>query len=377
MPSALTLPHRIATIFLCGDVMTGRGIDQILPHPAPPILHEPYVTDARRYVQLAEEANGAIARPAPFDYIWGEALEVLDRTAPDVRLVNLETAVTTSPHYWPDKGINYRMHPENTPALSAARIDVCALANNHVLDWGYAGLAETLSTLRKAGMATAGAGKNDTEARAPAIIELPGKGRLVVFAVGHESSGIPAGWATAKDRPGVALLSDLSAATLQALKAVVELTKRTGDIVVVSIHWGGNWGYAIPGAHRRFARALIDEAGVDLVHGHSSHHVVGIEVHRGKPIFYGCGDLLTDYEGIGGFEAFRGDLGLLYFVQMDPQRLALVGVRMVPTKMKNFRLHRASGAEARWLAATLNREGKKLGTSVAMERDGTLRLRWD
>ena len=61
-------------LFLCGDVMTGRGIDQVLPHPNDPRLHEPYIGEARCYVELAESVNGAIPRPVEFDYIWGDAL---------------------------------------------------------------------------------------------------------------------------------------------------------------------------------------------------------------------------------------------------------------------------------------------------------------
>src|SRR5687768_10922694 len=93
------------TLFLCGDMMTGRGIDQILPQPCAPHLYESYVRSALGYVELAERVSGPIPRPVPFAYIWGDALEVLERMQPDVRIVNLETAVTTSEDAWPRKGI--------------------------------------------------------------------------------------------------------------------------------------------------------------------------------------------------------------------------------------------------------------------------------
>lgn len=82
------------TMFLCGDVMTERGIDQILPGAGTPELHEDYVSDALTYVELAEKANGPIPRPVDFGYIWGDALAELKRRALDVRIVNLETSVT-------------------------------------------------------------------------------------------------------------------------------------------------------------------------------------------------------------------------------------------------------------------------------------------
>jgi poly-gamma-glutamate capsule biosynthesis protein CapA/YwtB (metallophosphatase superfamily) len=93
-------------IFLCGDVMTGRGIDQALPHPVNPILFEPYVRDAREYVALAEKANGPIPRPLSFDYIWGDALRELERAEVDLRFANRETAVTSAETPWPEKGIH-------------------------------------------------------------------------------------------------------------------------------------------------------------------------------------------------------------------------------------------------------------------------------
>src|SRR5687768_2144902 len=102
--------------------MIGRGIDQVTPLSVDPQLFEPYVHTADWYVELAVMANGPIPRPVAPDYVWGAALRVLDDLAPDVRIVNLETAVTTSPHSWPDKEIHYRTHPANVAILRAARI---------------------------------------------------------------------------------------------------------------------------------------------------------------------------------------------------------------------------------------------------------------
>ena len=164
--------------------MTGRGIDQILPHPGDPMIHESYMKSARGYVKLAEEVNGPIDYPVSFSYIWGDALQELERVAPDVRVINLETSITKSNEYWKGKGINYRMHPQNISSLTAAKLDVCSLANNHVLDWGYSGLFETLQSLNSAKIAIAGAGRNLIEAEAPAVRKVPGKGRVMVFAFG-------------------------------------------------------------------------------------------------------------------------------------------------------------------------------------------------
>jgi poly-gamma-glutamate capsule biosynthesis protein CapA/YwtB (metallophosphatase superfamily) len=169
-------------LLLAGDVMTGRGIDQVMPHPCDPQLSEPAMHDARDYVRLAERTNGPIPSAVAPDYIWGDALEEIDRFAPDVTVINLETAVTAGGRPWPHKDIHYRMHPDHIACLATARVDVCALANNHVLDYGEEGFSDTLSTLRQAGVATAGAGRNHIEAGAPAIVPLPDGRRLLVFA---------------------------------------------------------------------------------------------------------------------------------------------------------------------------------------------------
>ncbi|MEK6815391.1 MAG: CapA family protein [Nitrospirota bacterium] len=365
----------LRTLFLGGDVMTGRGIDQVLSRPGDPILNEPHVKDARRYVDLAEKVNGPIPRPVDNAYIWGDALEELARAASDVRIVNLETAVTTSNDFSKRKGIHYRMNPANVPCLAAGRIDCCALANNHVLDWGAAGLAETLERLRRAGIGTAGAGPSHREAESPAVIEVSGKGRVLVFSFGSEDSGIPRDWAARADRPGVNFLPDFSARTTRRIAAMILNAKRKGDIVVASIHWGDNWGFQVRREHVTFARGLVDAAGVDVVHGHSSHHPKGIEVYRGKPILYGCGDLINDYEGIGGRAEFRPDLGLLYFVSLDAASGTLSRLRMVPVRRRRFRLDRGSEEEARWLTETLNRQSAPFGTRVERDREGRLSLR--
>jgi hypothetical protein len=158
-------------LFLCGDVMCGRGIDQVLAHPCSPELYENYIRSAEDYVLLAEQMNGRIPRRNGPSYVWGVALDEFKRMQPDVRIINLETAVTRS-NDRAHRGINYRMSPENAACLAAATIDCCVLANNHVLDWGRAGLLETLTTLQKLNVKIAGAGRNDHEACTPAVLNF-------------------------------------------------------------------------------------------------------------------------------------------------------------------------------------------------------------
>jgi poly-gamma-glutamate synthesis protein (capsule biosynthesis protein) len=359
-------------LFLCGDVMTGRGIDQILPHPGDPTLYERHVRDARDYVRLAEAAGGPIRRPVDLSYVWGDALEELRRA--DARIVNLETSVTTSDDPWPGKAVHYRMNPNNVSCLTAAGIDCCCLANNHVLDWGYPGLDETLRTLDGAGIARAGAGWDAAEAASPAVLDS-GKGRVLVLALGSASSGIPYAWAATQSQPGVNLPPFLSEDAARTVTDQLRRLRRPGDVAVASIHWGGNWGHDVPAAQTDFAHRLV-EGGIDVVHGHSSHHVKAVEVYRGRLILYGSGDFLTDYEGIGGHERFRGELALAYFVRVDPREGRLVGARLVPFRSRRFRLGRVRGEDAAWLCGLLNRLGEPFGTRAELEGDDSMTLRW-
>jgi poly-gamma-glutamate synthesis protein (capsule biosynthesis protein) len=208
------------------------------------------------------------------------------------------------------------------------------------------------------------------------MLEVVGKGRVLVFSFGSTTSGIPRRWAATEDRPGVNLLEDLSQQTARRVTGTMLKLKRPGDVTIASIHWGGNWGYEIPAEQTSFAHRLIEE-GFSIVHGHSSHHVKSIEVYRGRLVLYGCGDFLTDYEGISGHEKFRGDLALMYFASFDAQRDRLMRLRMVPLQARRFRLNRAQKDDAAWLQALLNRLGTSFGTSVCLEDDNSLTLHWD
>jgi poly-gamma-glutamate capsule biosynthesis protein CapA/YwtB (metallophosphatase superfamily) len=342
-------------LFLSGDVMTGRGIDQILAEPSEPGLGEPWVKNALDYVALAERESGPIPRRVAPGYLWGDALAELERQRPDARVINLETAVTRSEARAP-KGINYRMNPANIACLRAARIDCCVLANNHVLDWGRQGLEDTLDRLREAGIVTAGAGRNEHEAAAPAVMAMDADRRLLVYAFGAEDAGVPEQWAAGATRPGVCRLGEISLRSADEAAARILWDKRKGDRIVVSIHWGSNWGYEVPAPHQAFARRLIDAEAADVVHGHSSHHPRKLEVHRGRLILYGCGDLVNDYEGIGGHREFRPELGLMYFPALDEATGELRGLGLAPMRMRRFRLERADAEDTAWLAAALQRE---------------------
>ena len=351
-----------------GDVMLGRGVDAVnVTHRCSPEIYESCCRSAFDYVRLSRAAHGdpPAGHPAGrYDdprRAWGTLLPDLRGGDDDRALcVNLETALTSRGAPWPDKGINYRAHPVSaTDALLAAGVDFCALANNHVLDWGEEGLADTLDALDAAGVRRAGAGRDEDEAWRPAPVRPrpPRKERgarggdsqhrregrsdssrgsddapaALVLSVAHESSGVPRRWAATKTRPGVALVAydDRSIerardAFDRAEEALLEASSKrrrrfeSGDstgpppppprrpVRVVSVHWGGNWGWAPEPGQEAFARGLVRDASAAIVWGHSSHHAKAVAFDERSPILFGCGDLLNDYEGIAGFGADRG-----------------------------------------------------------------------
>jgi poly-gamma-glutamate synthesis protein (capsule biosynthesis protein) len=398
-------PHSsVVKIFLCGDVMTGRGIDQILPYPSNPKLKEPFVKDARDYIIFAEEVNGKINYPVSFDYIWGDALKELEKEKVDIRIINLETTITTSDNFLP-KGINYRMNPKNIDVLKVFKVDVACLANNHILDFGEEGLLETIETLKKNGILTVGAGKNIEEASKPVVIKIDPfqkvrveseKFSVIIFNYADVSSGVPIWWKAEKNKAGVNLwdadYTDLTQTrqnkiskwpafhsasyTSSSAESAFYSTKSALNKIsagsasssvksafkIFSIHWGPNWGYEISEEERNFAHRLIDEANIDIVFGHSSHHFKGIETYKGKLIIYGAGDFINDYEGIGGYEEFRGDLVLSYVVEIE--NLKINKLILLPFRIKKFRLNYCTDEEIDWIFNVLKRESKIYGGMI-------------
>lgn len=253
--------------------------------------------------------------------------------------------------------------------------DCCGLANNHVLDWGTTGLRDTLEALEAGGIGFAGAGLDASRAEAPIVLPRPDGDCVPVFAAAFPSSSVPPNWAATADRPGVAWLADLEAATLARLLRRIEALRRPDDTVTVSLHWGPNWSYAIRPAERRFARGLIDSGLVDVVHGHSSHHAKPLEIHRGRPILYGCGDPVNDYEGIEGYDDFRDDLSVLYRLTLATSDHACTDLTMLPFRLRRFHLETIGDDDLGWLHGRLDRECRGFGGRVIRQAKGLRALR--
>ncbi len=335
-------------LLLGGDLMLGRGIDLRMPQHGKTPAHD-------------EQGHGPL--PASFEPTtpWGQSLAWMEQFQPDLRLVNLETAITRSNQAWPGKAVHVRLHPANISVLHAARIDGCSLANNHSLDWGYTGLAETLHCLRRAGIQSAGAGLSPHQAQRPARWQLADGQQLLLFAWAFTSSGVPPAWAAEPNHPGLALLSGINSGSVKWLCRCINRQRRPGDRVVVSLHWGANWVPVVPEQHRWLARQLIELAGVDVVFGHSSHHPLPLEIHQGRLILYGCGDLINDSEDVPPHAPWRSDLVCLYGLKLERTSGALAGLELRPFQLRGFQLQEASAADHQLLSHQLGLEASPLG----------------
>jgi poly-gamma-glutamate capsule biosynthesis protein CapA/YwtB (metallophosphatase superfamily) len=327
---------RAFTLNFTGDVMLGRLVDQLFPQHVTPWT-------ARDSDEARILASFRARHPHLHHYgaerPWASTLPLF-RSA-DLNLINLETAATTHDTPWPHKAFNYRMHPANvSPVLRAACIDFVSLANNHTLDFGPEGLVETVRALQGATVAFAGAGETTPEAVRPAVLQLPRpppatpKGiaappahAIHVYAAAdhpHDWAGVPT---------FNLILHPSSPATRRRLHTMLvpddgrddraaassRSTAPPPSLKIFSVHWGPNYAWRPDDEIRALAHFLVDECGVDIVHGHSSHHVQGVERYRGGLLLYGCGDLVDDY-AIN--PTYRNDLGAVWRVRVreaDPQ----------------------------------------------------------
>ena len=339
--------------------MLGRLIDQLLP------THVDCPSEAQSASYFVSHnphlRNYSASSP------WGSTLDLLRST--DLLLINLETAATTHDEKWPDKVFNYRMHPTNIECLKVAGVDYAGLANNHSLDFGEKGLAETVKVVREAGIAFAGAGDSQVEARSPAILYMPTPTHKRHQIHVHAASDHPDGWA------GVKQFNHITYQPTTHTRIKSDLTRTTHGsppaLNIFSVHWGPNYAWRPSNEIRDLAHHLIDNCDVDVIHGHSSHHVQGVEVYKGKPIIYGCGDFVDDYAVTPGY---RNDLSAVWRVQVEEvaaessaiQRLKPIRLQILPTRIKRFQAELLDPGDSDWgwVAEKIQTLSKEMGTHV-------------
>jgi poly-gamma-glutamate synthesis protein (capsule biosynthesis protein) len=208
----------------------------------------------------------------------------------DVVFANLETVVSDRPDLVPlDKLFNFRGHPAGLAHLVSLGVNAVSLANNHVFDYGEAGLRETLrhvSHFRHRGLlGAAGAGADRAQALAPAEIVTGGGRRVLLSALGIGAGGQPEG------STGRAAMASWGSAA-DAREAQARLAAARGDLRILSVHYGQEMQVrAAPGDERRL-REAVTRHGVDLVVGHHAHVAAGVQDVDNRLIFFGLGNLM-------------------------------------------------------------------------------------
>jgi poly-gamma-glutamate synthesis protein (capsule biosynthesis protein) len=131
------------------------------------------------------------------------------------------------------------------------------------------------------------------------------------------------------------------------------------DLLIVSAHWGSNWGYSSPQEHVSFAHALI-EAGADVIFGHSSHVFRGIEFYKGRPILYSAGNFIDDY-AINRVE--RNDQSFIFVIEVADGKPRVM--RLYPTLIRGCHASLAQGVHALAIAEKMKELCSNLGTHTA------------
>lgn len=203
---------------------------------------------------------------------------------PNLVLANLEAPLCTVEEPIRKIGPNFRVTPKAAEGLHAAGIGLVTLANNHILDQGPKGLAETVAALEARGIAHHGAHAGHAAARAPCTMSAGGlRIAFLAFAEGEFSQSQGEG-------PGAARLDPVENAR------DIRQARREHDCVIVSIH-GGNEHQPFPSPRTRDAYRALAEAGAHLVLANHPHIPQGIERHAGVPIVYSMGNFVFDYGG--------------------------------------------------------------------------------
>lgn len=287
-------------LLLVGDVMLGRLVNDIL-------------------------------KDKPPTYPWGDTLPLFQHA--DVRLCNLECAISDRGTPWSatPKVFHFRTDAKNVAVLKAAHIDAVSLANNHILDFEYEGMVDTIRHLKHAGIHAAGAGATLREASEPVIWEAQGRKLGLIACTDNEPD-----WEASRTHPGVWYVpTQLQDQRAQHLLEIVQRAKADVACLIVSLHWGPNWGYEPPPEHIPLAHALIDH-GADIIFGHSGHIVRGIEVYKNRPIIYCAGDFIDDY---AVDEIERNDQSIIFLIELNGTTISRV--LLYPTVIDYFQARRA------------------------------------
>jgi poly-gamma-glutamate synthesis protein (capsule biosynthesis protein) len=299
-------------------------------------------------------------RERPPEWFWGDVLPLLRDC--DGAIANLECPITSCSEKWQRswKFFHFRADPAAVGILIDGHVGGVCLANNHMLDFGEAGLADTVRHLDAAGIVHAGAGKNAVEAAAPAYLDLTG---LKVGLIAATDNMRP--FAAGDERPGTNFVEiDGDARTLAWIeRSVTQMRQYGARLIVLSLHWGPNMRLAPRQRFRRFARAAV-ECGVDVIHGHSAHVVHAVERHGDGLILYDTGNFIDDY---WKFPFRQTTTSFAFLLDIEDGRLARL--RLVPVHVHSPHLELATGKAREAIKRRMAALCRDVGTMVADRGD--------
>ena len=241
----------------------------------------------------------------------------------DLGFCQLEVNLTERGVRMPQARHTGRAVAASAAALRDAGFNVVSFAGNHCMDWGPDGLFDTIAHLRGADLDVVGVGADIAAARAPVVREV--KGVRIAFVA--YSSILPEGyWATdaragcapmraythyeqiETDQPGTPPRVHTFAhrGDLQGLRRDIGAAKARADVVIVSLHWGIHFVPAVLADYQREVAYAAIEAGAGLILGHHAHILKGIELYRGKAIFYSLGNFAIDLRMTPAHAASQG-----------------------------------------------------------------------
>lgn len=310
-------------IALMGDVMLGRLVNQELTYRDPA-------------------------------YPWGNTLPILQKA--DLRICNLECVLSDSGHPWSatPKVFHFRSDEKNIQTLQIAHINIVSLANNHVLDYEYGALERMLDILDAQEILHAGAGKNLSEAAKPTFCQVKNQKIALMAFTDNEPD-----WAAQSNKPGILYIpTDLNDGRMQAFLKHIAIVRKEVDFLIISAHWGPNWGYYPPQDHVAVAHAIVD-AGADLIFGHSGHVFRGIEVYKNKPIIYSAGDFIDDY---AVDEIEKNDESFIFVLEKEQD--SNLRLYLYPTCIDQFQANLAPSPRQRDILSKMESLCQDLGSAL-------------
>jgi poly-gamma-glutamate synthesis protein (capsule biosynthesis protein) len=274
-------PSATWTLFAGGDILLDRGVYQVLRVQG---RGEDFPFDGGT-AEITSRCKDCspLGWDLPRTRRTGNAGAVRELiSGADLAIANFENPAPNR-FTWHTSKTVFTADPTLIDGLANAGIDYVSLANNHIGDAGDNGILQTIANLKKRGLKSSGAGKDQAAAHKPAILEANGT-RIAILAYDAIAPGYHAG----TDEPGSAKL------TFGRVEAGIKAARKSGaKVVIVYPHWGVEYRYSPFENQQRLARRILD-AGADMIIGNHAHYAAAVEIYKGKPIWYALGNFVFD-----------------------------------------------------------------------------------